>query len=97
LQLNPNNLNAILGLAKTANNKDEQLKFYLKVIDDEALIEVSRAWLANGQELSKNQDIAKAFISYQFVILKNPENPYYRYEYAQALETAGFVYFEQAT
>lgn len=97
LQLNPNNLNAILGLAKTANNKDEQLKFYLKAIDDEALIEVSRAWLANGQELSKNQDIAKAFISYQFVILKNPENPYYRYEYAQALETAGFVYFEQAT
>lgn len=97
LSVDPNNLNAMLGLARTTMNEEERLSYYLKTIDDEALISIGQKWFSKGLETGNTKQIAQAMVSYQFAVLKNPENPYYRFEYAKALEKSGFSNFELAS
>lgn len=97
LEVDPNNLSAMLGLARTSSNDEEQLHYYLKAIDDEALISIGQKWFQAGIESGDEKQIAQAMISYQFAVLKKPQNPYYRFEYAQALEKSGYSNFDQAS
>ena len=97
LELDPDNLNAMLGLARTTVNEEEKLHYYLKAVDDEALLSIGKKWFQKGIKSGDSKQIAQAMVSYQFAVLKNPTNPYYRYEYAQALEESGYSNFEQAS
>jgi hypothetical protein len=97
LEVDPTNLNAMLGLARTSSDEDEKLKYYLKALDDEALVAIGQKWFQKGLDNQDEKQIAQAMVSYQFAVLKNPQNPYYRFEYAQVLEKAGYSNFEQAS
>jgi hypothetical protein len=97
LEVDPKNLNAMLGLARTTTNDQEKLHLYLKAIDDEALISIGKKWFQAGIAAGDEKQIAQAMISYQFAVLKNPQNPYYRFEYGQALEKSGYANFDQAS
>lgn len=97
LEVDPNNLNAMLGLARTTANEEEKLHYYLKAVDDQALLSIGQKWFEKGIASGDSKQIAQAMVSYQFAVLKNPANPYYRYEYARALEQSGFANFDLAT
>ena len=97
LEVDPTNLNAMLGLARTTKNPEQKLNYYLKAIDDEALMNIGQKWFEKGKASGDQKQIAQAMISYQFAVLKNPENPYYRYQYAQVLEESGYSNFDQAS
>ena len=96
LELNPDNHNAQLGLAKLSPDEEESLRNYLSSIDDDALLAVSESWFKQGQESRDMKSIAKGLVAYQFAILKNPQDASYRYQYAQALDSSGPNFYEQA-
>ena len=96
LELNPNDLNAKYALAQVSNDPKEKLKNYLGTIQTQALTAIAQSWFEDGMEKQNAKTIAAAFVSYQFSILKDPFNPKLRYEYAQALEQAGYKYFAKA-
>ncbi len=97
LKTNPENLNAMLGLARNSKDKNEKLKYYLKAIDEEALLSIGKTWFEEGLASGDIRKIEQGIIGYQFAVLKNPANPYYRFSFAQALERSGYQNFEQAS
>lgn len=96
LELNPENHNAQLGLAKISPDEEESLRNYLSSIDDQALLSVSETWFQQGQESHDMKSIAKGLVAYQFAILKNPQEANYRFKYAQALEHSGPNFYQQS-
>ena len=97
LEADPSNLNAALGLARSTKNKDLKLQFYLKALDDQALMHVGKAWFNKGLESGDIKQIAQGMVGFQFAILKSPANPFYRFQYAKALEQSGLENFPEAS
>lgn len=89
IELDPQNLNAKLGLAKITSDQKEKLDNYLASIDNEALLGVGDAWFSEAYQNGDLKTMAKALISLQLAVLKNPRNSEYRFHYAQALEKFG--------
>ncbi len=91
------NLNAHLNLAKLEEDPQEKLNHYLSSISNEALLAIGDAWFIQAQEKGNSSDFSKAMIPFQFVILKEPSNPEYRYRFARVLEDSGIAFFAQAS
>lgn len=89
LELNPENLNANMGLAQNTDDKKEKLANYLKVVKTQALVEIGDSWLEAGVNSNNPKTISAALTSLQYAVLKEPLNPNLRYRYAKALERAG--------
>ncbi len=96
IELNASNINAKLGLAKSSKDENEKLANYLSSISDEALLEIGSRWFEEGYAQHDYKSIAKALVSFQLTILKNPQNPEYRLRYAQILERSGAEFYDQA-
>lgn len=97
LELNAENINAKLGLAETTQDETEKLTNYLASVSDKALLEIGSHWFEQGYQAHDLKSVAKALVSFQFAVLKNPKNPEYRYRYAQVLERSGADFWSQAT
>lgn len=89
VELDPQNINVRLRLAKLTNDPKEKLENYLASLSDEALLAVGNIWFNEGYQNGDLKTMAKALISLQLAVLKNPRNPEYRFNYAQALEKFG--------
>ncbi len=97
LELNAENINAKLGLAEITKDETEKLTNYLASVNDKALLEIGSHWFEQGYQSHDLKSIAKALVSFQFAVLKNPKNAEYRYRYAQVLERSGADFWSQAT
>lgn len=97
LELNTENINAQLGLAELTQDENEKLANYLASVSDKALLEIGSSWFEQAQQSGDLKSVAKALVSFQFAVLKNPKNSEYRYRYAQALESGGADFWTQAT
>ncbi len=97
LELNAENINAKLGLAETTNDETEKFINYLASVSDKALLEIGSHWFEQGYQSHDLKSVAKALVSFQFAVLKNPKNAEYRYRYAQVLERSGADFWSQAS
>lgn len=96
-EIDPENLNARVGIAKNTTDPQEKLSNYLKTIKTEALVAVGDSWMQSGMENSNPKTIAAALLSLQYAVLKEPLNPNLRYKYAKALQRSGEDNYAQAT
>lgn len=96
LELNPENHDAHLALAKASDDEAVKLNNYLASVADEALMAISSTWFEQGRQSHDMKTIAKGLVAYQFAVLKNPHNAGYRLSYAKALEESGPAFYDQA-
>lgn len=97
LQVDPKNLNARLGLARTSTDREEKFENFLAAIDNQALEEVGKEWHQRGIENHDAQAISKSLVPFQLSVLKNPKSSESRFAYAEVLEASGPDYYAQAS
>jgi len=97
LQIDPKNLNARLGLARTSTNREERFQNFLAAIDNQALEEIGKEWHQQGLENNDAQAVSKSLVPFQLSVLKNPKSPEARFAYAEVLEDSGPDYYGQAS
>ena len=97
LQIDPNNLNARLGLARTSTDREEKFQNFLAAIDNQALEEIGKEWHQRGLENHDAQAISKSLVPFQLSVLKNPKSSESRFAYAEVLEASGPDYYAQAS
>lgn len=95
VELDPSSLSAHHALAKASDDSNERVRSFLKSVSTEALTSVADTWFE--QKGAGATTIAAAMIPYQFAILKEPNNPYLRYQLARRLELAGLSYYALST
>ncbi len=95
VELDPNSLSAHHALAKASTDTNERARSFLKSVNTEALTSIADTWFElKGANATT---IAAAMIPYQFAILKEPNNPQLRYQFARRLERAGLSYYSLST
>ncbi len=97
LEIDPKNLNARLGLARTSTNREERFQNFLAAIDNHALEEIGKEWHQQGLENNDAQAVSKSLVPFQLSVLKNPKSPEARFAYAEVLEDSGPDYYAQAS
>ena len=97
VEINPDNTNARLGLAKYTADKKEKLENYIHAVKTDSLVYIGETWLEAGIKKNNPKIIAAALVSLQYSVLKEPMNPDLRMKYAQALEKSGQDYYPQAS
>jgi tetratricopeptide (TPR) repeat protein len=97
LEIDPDNINARLGIARTSSDQEVKIKNYLASLDNQALVEIGKSWYSKGIESNNLQLISQSLIPFQLAVLKNPDLPEPRFEYAQILEQSGPDFLYQAS
>lgn len=97
LEIDPSNISAKLGLARTSLDRMEKLKYFIAAIDDQALSEIGSEWHRQGIETNSPYEISKSLVPFQLCVLKNPKQPEPRFAYAKVLEDSGPDYYSQAS
>jgi tetratricopeptide (TPR) repeat protein len=97
LEIDPDNINARLGIARTSSDQEVKVKNYLASLDNQALAEIGKSWYSKGIESNNLQLISQSLIPFQLAVLKNPDLPEPRFDYAQILEQTGPDFLYQAS
>ena len=97
IEVNPDNLQAQLGLARNTPDQMQRTKAYLRTLSAEALLSVADHWFEVAQQDGNPQTLSASMLAYQFAILKAPKNPSLRFRYGNLLERSGSENYKQAS